>query len=70
MTYLKQELARGEKDLQHVADLRDECTGRAWSLNTLQAKYKNPRMSELPASLTFRSHSTLSMTSLSNNNRK
>ncbi|CAF3863314.1 unnamed protein product, partial [Adineta steineri] len=68
VTHLKQELARGEKDLQRISGLRDECSGRAWSLNSIEAKYKNARINELAASLPNRSHSALDTTSRSNNN--
>ena len=68
--YLKQELARGEKDLQRIASLRDECTGRAWSLNSIEAKYKTPRTNEPAVSLPFRSQSSLGMVARSLNSRK
>ncbi|CAF1389296.1 unnamed protein product [Adineta ricciae] len=62
---LKQELARGEKELKHVADLRDECTGRAWSLTSIEAKYKIPQLSARPVSLPMRTQSSLDTASRS-----
>ncbi|UJR25800.1 hypothetical protein I4U23_007150 [Adineta vaga] len=64
---LKQELARGDKEIKRIADLRDECTGRAWSLTSIEAKYKIPRQNELSASLPIRSQSSFDIKSRSNN---
>jgi hypothetical protein len=62
VAYLKKELARGEKDIERVAALRDECMGRAWSQDNIQTKYKSPQLTSLPISLPFRSHSSFDTT--------
>lgn len=62
LVHLKQELARGERELKRIGDLCDECTGRAWSMNALAGKYKNLRPTESSASLPVRSHSSLDTT--------
>ncbi len=54
ISYLKEEIIRGEKDLQRVAALRDECMGRTWSSENIQARYKSPQINGLSASLQHR----------------
>ncbi|CAF0922263.1 unnamed protein product [Rotaria sordida] len=62
ISYLKQELAHGEKDLQRIADLRDECISRAWSHDNVQTTYPSLQVNELSVSLPFRNYQTLDMT--------
>ncbi|CAF3336880.1 unnamed protein product [Rotaria sp. Silwood1] len=62
ISYLKQELAQGEKDLQRVADLHDECMGRAWSRDNAQTTYQSLQVNEFSDSLPFRNYQTLDMT--------
>ncbi|CAF4428138.1 unnamed protein product, partial [Rotaria magnacalcarata] len=59
INYLKQELIFGEKDLQRVADLRDECMSRAWSQDNIQATYQNLQSPAIMPSLPLQSHHTL-----------
>ncbi len=62
ISYLKQEITLGEKDLQRVADLRDECIRRTWSHENIQNQYKNSQLNELPISLQIKNQSTLDST--------
>ncbi|CAF4564503.1 unnamed protein product, partial [Rotaria sp. Silwood2] len=62
ISYLKQELAHGEKDLQRVADLRDECMSRTWSRDNAQTTYQSLQVNELSVSLPFRNYQTVDMT--------
>ncbi|CAF4882206.1 unnamed protein product, partial [Rotaria socialis] len=69
INYLKQEIILGEKDLQRVTDLRDECTSRAWSKDNIQATYQNLQSPEIMPSLPLQRHHTLN-TSLQSNSCK
>ena len=62
MGFLKREFNRGEKELERIAGLRDECLGRAWARESLQVKstkYKTRSSTNNSAGLQLKSHSTL-----------
>ncbi|CAF4545963.1 unnamed protein product [Rotaria sp. Silwood1] len=61
---LKKELIRGEKELERIAALRDECLGRAWSRENIQpkmSKSKSQQINNTDKSVSFqvKSQSTL-----------
>ena len=65
---LMRELTRGQKELERIAGLRDECLGQAWPRENLQpktTKHKNRQINNdnNSAPLQFKSQSALDITS-------
>ncbi|CAF3900099.1 unnamed protein product [Rotaria sp. Silwood2] len=61
---LKNELVRGEKELERIAGLRDECLGRAWARESIQPKISKSKSQQInnndkSVSLPVKSQSTL-----------
>lgn len=62
MGFLKGEYNRGEKELERISGLRDECLGRAWARDNLQSKptkFKTRSTTTNSAGFPLKSHSTL-----------
>ena len=64
---LKKELVRGEEDLKRIGQLRDESLGRAWTKESLTAKYSSTPTEGLPSFLLpLRSRSSADLSLQSN----
>ena len=62
MGNLKREFLRGEKELERIATLRDECLGQAWAREGVAAKtpkYKTRQANTNSTLLQLKSQSTL-----------